>query len=84
MVPLNRRGFLSDSFVVGVCVLVSLGMCGGAGLGAWGMERAIGRPQGESVKAAVGAGLGRLAAAAIKLGIGVVIWLTIAAAAFWP
>ena len=61
-----------------------IGACGGAFLGAWGLELAGGRRMRESAQAGVGAGAGTLAGRVIKLIVGVVIWLIVAVAAFWP
>jgi uncharacterized protein YqgC (DUF456 family) len=61
-----------------------LGVCAGAFIGAAVLEAASGQPIALSLRsgrgAAVGYGLGYLA----KLGIGAVIWATVAVAAFWP
>jgi hypothetical protein len=61
-----------------------LGACLGAALGAWGFELSAGRKMIESARAGLGAGLGTLAGRLIKTIAGVLIWLTIAVAAFWP
>ena len=61
-----------------------LGACGGAAVGAWGLELHSGREMRASVKSGVGAGAGRFAGTVGKLIIGVVIWVIVAVAAFWP
>jgi uncharacterized protein YqgC (DUF456 family) len=61
-----------------------LGACLGAGLFAWGLEFARGRKMKESVRYGVGAGLGRFLGTTIKFGLGILIWLVVAVAAFWP
>ena len=61
-----------------------IGVCIGAAVGAWGLELAVGRPNRQSLKVGVGAGVGRFVAAILKFGIGLIIWLIVAVAAFWP
>ena len=61
-----------------------LGACIGAGLGAWAIEVSRGRKMEESVRCAVGAGLGELLGITAKITAGIIIWLTVAIAAFWP
>jgi hypothetical protein len=61
-----------------------VGACVGAALGAWALELTGGRSQRASLKSGVGAGVGRLAGTLAKLGAGIVIWLIVAVAAFWP
>jgi len=61
-----------------------LGACIGAGLGAWAMEVSRGRKMEESVRCGVGAGLGELLGITAKAAVGVIIWITVAVAAFRP
>jgi hypothetical protein len=61
-----------------------LGACIGAGLGAWSLEFSRGKELKESARHAVGAGLGEFLGITSKLAIGIVIWLIVAIAAFWP
>ena len=61
-----------------------LGACIGAGLGVWGLEVCRGRKMEQSVRYAVGAGLGEFFGITSKLLLGIVIWLTVTIAAFWP
>ncbi|HOQ04976.1 MAG TPA: DUF456 family protein [Anaerohalosphaeraceae bacterium] len=61
-----------------------LGGCIGAGLAAWAFERRSGKPRQISIQSGIGAGLGTAAGAFLKILMGVLIWLLIAAAAFWP
>jgi len=61
-----------------------LGACIGAGLGAWAIEVSRGRKMEESVRCAVGAGLGELLGITAKVTAGIIIWLIVAVAAFWP
>jgi uncharacterized protein YqgC (DUF456 family) len=78
-------GAIVATFMIPIPVLGSLvGACGGACLGAWGLELAGGRKMHESARAGVGAGVGTFAGRMVKLVAGVVIWLIVAVAAFWP
>lgn len=61
-----------------------LGGCIGAGLAAWSIERLSGKTHKHSVQSGIGAGLGTAAGTLFKVLMGIVIWLLIAAAAFWP
>ena len=61
-----------------------IGACGGACLGAWGLELYSGQTMKASLGSGVGAGVGTLAGRMIKLVAGIVIWLTVTVAAFWP
>ena len=61
-----------------------LGACIGAGFGSWAMEVSRGRKMEESVRCGVGAGLGELLGTTAKLTVGIIIWIIVAAAAFWP
>jgi len=61
-----------------------LGACVGAGLGAWGLELAGGRKIQDSIRYGVGAGIGEFLGITSKFALGVVIWLIVAIAAFWP
>lgn len=60
------------------------GACVGAAIGATVLEMFSGREVSPSVRSGVGAGVGRLGGVIIKLGIGVMIWLIVTVAAFWP
>jgi uncharacterized protein YqgC (DUF456 family) len=61
-----------------------LGTCGGAAVGAWGLELTGGRTARVSLKAGLGAGAGRLIGTVVKLAAGVGIWIIVTIAAFWP
>jgi len=61
-----------------------LGTCGGAAIGAWAMELSGGRAMHASVKSGMGAGVGRLAGTVAKLVIGLMIWIVVAVASYWP
>jgi uncharacterized protein YqgC (DUF456 family) len=78
-------GAVAGTFLIPVPVLGSLiGACAGACLGAWGMELLGGRKMRPSIRAGIGGGVGRLAGAALKSFLGVLIWIIVAVAAFWP
>jgi len=78
-------GALAGTFLIPVPLLGSLiGACLGAGVGSWGLELSGGREHGAALKASVGAGVGRLFGTVAKLATGVLIWLIVAVAAFWP
>jgi len=61
-----------------------LGACIGAGIGALVLELSAGRQMKESVRFGVGAGLGEFLGITSKFVIGILIWLIVAVAAFWP
>ena len=61
-----------------------LGACLGAGLGVWGLEFSRGKKMEHSVRYAVGAGLGEFFGITSKFALGIIIWFTVAIAAFWP
>lgn len=61
-----------------------LGACIGATLGASGFELLGGRTIRESFHLGFGAGLGQFLGTTIKIAIGILIWLIVAIAAFWP
>lgn len=78
-------GGIAATFVIPVLIIGSIiGACLGAAIGAGAFEMISGRTLKPSVKSGVGAGVGRFGGMIIKLGIGVLIWLIIAVAAFWP
>lgn len=78
-------GGVLGTFVIPIPVLGSLlGTCGGAAIGAWGLEFSGGRSSRASLKAGLGAGVGRLVGTLAKLAAGVAIWVTVTIAAFWP
>jgi uncharacterized protein len=66
--------------VVGTIV----GACVGVGLAVWLVETSRGAHPDLSFRRAVGAGMGELIGIVSKFAVGVVIWLTISIAAFWP
>lgn len=79
-------GAVIGTFTIPVPLVGSLiGACAGAAAGAFllefvGAERSVS----DSVRSGLGAGVGRLAGAVAKLGVGAAIWLILAVAAFWP
>jgi uncharacterized protein YqgC (DUF456 family) len=78
-------GGIVGTFVIPIPVLGSLlGTCGGAAIGAWGLELAGGVSVRRSLQVGVGAGVGRLVGTLAKLGVGIAIWTIVAVAAFWP
>ena len=78
-------GAILGTFMIPVLFLGTvLGACIGAGLGAWAIEVSRGRKMEESVRCGVGAGLGELFGITSKLVISIIIWFTVAIAAFWP
>lgn len=60
-----------------------LGACIGAGLVTWGLERAAGKQQNDSMRSGLGAGVGVFFGTAAKIAIGAIIWLIAALAAFF-
>ena len=77
-------GAILGTFMIPVLFLGTvLGACIEAGLGAWALEVSRGRKMEESVRCGVGAGLGELLGISAKVTIGIIIWLTVAVAAFW-
>jgi uncharacterized protein YqgC (DUF456 family) len=66
--------------VVGTVV----GACLGVALAVWLVETVLGARPEQSLERAVGAGIGEFFGIVGKFAVGIVIWLTIAVAAFWP
>jgi uncharacterized protein len=78
-------GALVGTFVIPIPLIGTLiGACLGAAGGTILLEARAGMPTHASVRAGVGAGVGRLLGTVIKLAFGVVIWVILAIAAFWP
>jgi len=78
-------GAILGTFLIPVLLLGTLiGACIGAGIGAWGFELSAGRQTGKSIRSALGAGLGEFLGITSKFALGVLIWLIVAVAAFWP
>jgi uncharacterized protein YqgC (DUF456 family) len=78
-------GAILGTFMIPIPFIGTLmGACAGAGLGVWGLEFSRGRKMEHSVRYAVGAGLGEFFGITSKLVLGIIIWSTVAVAAFWP
>jgi uncharacterized protein YqgC (DUF456 family) len=61
-----------------------LGSCAGAGIGVCVFEMAGGRRIEDTVNLGIGAGLGHFFGTTAKMALGILIWLIVAVAAFWP
>lgn len=78
-------GAILGTFLIPIPLLGTLlGACIGAGLGAWALEFSRGKKMEQSVRYAVGAGLGEFLGITGKFALGIVIWFVVAVAAFWP
>jgi uncharacterized protein YqgC (DUF456 family) len=78
-------GALFGTFTIPVLFLGTvLGASIGAGLAVWATEIARGELAEHSLRRAVSAGIGQFVGTASKIMLGLVIWLVIAVAAFWP
>ena len=78
-------GAIIGTFLIPVLFLGTvLGACIGAGLATWSLELSRGRKMDESVRCAVGAGLGELFGITAKVTVGIIICLIVTIAAFWP
>jgi len=78
-------GAIAGTIFIPIPIVGSLaGTCLGAFGGAWAMEALVGRKPRQSARAALGAGVGRLVGTGLKFLLGVLIWLIVAVAAFWP
>ena len=78
-------GALVGTVVIPIPFLGTLiGACAGAGTAAWSVELMKGTHPKRSIRTGVGAGVGELIGIVSKFGIGCLIWLIIAIAAFWP
>ena len=78
-------GAVVGTFAIPIPFLGTLiGACLGAGFGAWFLELIGGKKMDDSVRSGVGAGVGVLLGTTTKFAIGVIIWLIVAVAAFWP
>lgn len=61
-----------------------IGACLGAGIAVWVVEVSRGEQPDRSLEMAVGAGIGQFLGILGKFTVGIVIWLVITVAAFWP
>ncbi|MBW8003252.1 MAG: DUF456 domain-containing protein [Planctomycetes bacterium] len=78
-------GAIIGTFIIPVPVLGTLlGACSGAGLGVLGIELLRGKELKETVRYGIGAGIGEFIGITSKFALGILIWLIIAVAAFWP
>ncbi len=78
-------GALVGTFVIPVPFLGSvIGASIGAGLAVWAVEVSRGELAEHSLRRGVGAGIGQFVGITSKIMLGLVIWLIIAVAAFWP
>jgi uncharacterized protein YqgC (DUF456 family) len=78
-------GAILGSFLIPIPFLGTLiGACIGAGVGAWGLELFGGRKMADSVHYGMGAGIGEFFGITSKFLMGILIWLIIAVAAYWP
>jgi len=77
-------GAVIGTFVIPVLILGTLiGACIGAGLGSWGIELLSGKELTHSIRSGFGASVGEFIGIVSKFAIGCLIWLIVAAAAFW-
>ncbi len=78
-------GGIIGTFAIPIPVIGSLlGACLGAAAGAILLELQSGQSFQVSFNSGTGAGIGRFVGTVLKFGDGVVIWLVVAVAAFWP
>jgi len=78
-------GAIIGTFLIPMLLLGTLlGACIGAALGAWALEFSRGKKMEQSVRYAVGAGLGEFLGITSKFALGIVIWFIVFVAAFWP
>jgi uncharacterized protein YqgC (DUF456 family) len=78
-------GAIFGTFTIPVPLLGSMiGASIGAGLAVWAMEVSRGEAAERSVRRGIGAGVGQFIGTAGKIMLGLVIWVVIAIAAFWP
>ena len=78
-------GAVFGTFVIPIPLLGTvIGASVGAGLAVWGVEASRGERAEHSLRRAMGAGVGQFLGTFSKIMLGLVIWLIIAIAAFWP
>ena len=78
-------GAVVGTFAIPVPFLGTLiGACTGAAIGAWSLELTGGRKLQDSFRYGIGAGIGQLLGITSKFILGVIIYLIVAVAAFWP
>ncbi|MBN1510315.1 MAG: DUF456 domain-containing protein [Sedimentisphaerales bacterium] len=78
-------GALFGTFMIPVLLLGTvLGASVGAGLAVWAIEVSRGERAEHSLRRGVGAGIGQFVGITSKIILGLIIWVIIAVAAFWP
>lgn len=78
-------GAIVGTFMIPIPLIGSLvGAGGGACLGSLTMELSRGRTLKHSARVGLGAAVGRVVGTGSRLLLGVIIWIIIAVAAFWP
>lgn len=78
-------GAVAGTFIIPIPFAGTLvGACGGAGLGVWAVENARGVRHEHALRRGLHAGLCAFLGIVSKLAAGIVIWLIVAIAAFWP
>ncbi len=78
-------GAILGTFLIPILLLGTLlGSCAGAAIGACLFELSTGRRMQDSLASGFGAGLGQFLGTTTKIVIGLLIWLIVAIAAFWP
>jgi uncharacterized protein YqgC (DUF456 family) len=78
-------GAVLGTFLIPIPLLGTLlGSCAGAAILACALEVSGGRQIEDSFRLGFGAGLGRFLGTTTKIALGVLIWLVVAIAAFWP
>lgn len=78
-------GAVLGTFLIPIPLLGTLlGSCGGAAIVASVFEASTGRRMEDSVHLGLGAGLGHFLGTTTKIALGLLIWLIVAVAAFWP
>jgi uncharacterized protein YqgC (DUF456 family) len=78
-------GAVLGTFLIPIPLLGTLlGSCAGAAIMAFIFELSSGRRMEDSVRLGFGAGLGRFLGTSTKIALGLLIWLIVAVAAFWP
>jgi uncharacterized protein YqgC (DUF456 family) len=76
-------GAVAGTFVLPLFGTI-IGACLGAGLAAYVVELALGKSPDASIRSGLGASAGHFFGSIAKIAVGVVIWLIVAVAAFWP
>ncbi|MCD4825704.1 MAG: DUF456 family protein [Phycisphaerae bacterium] len=78
-------GLTAGTFLIPIPILGSIaGACVGAFGGAMLLEKGGGKTNRQALKSGTAAGVGRFLGTVFKLLAGIVIWIIVAVAAFWP